>query len=572
MRSRGTLEDMLVGVLGPVTLLDSSGAVAALPGQRRQALLAALVARAGEVVSADKLTDLLWDETEPPDRPAASLHSAVFKLRASLDAVGGKHPVRTREHGYQLVLEPGDLDASVFVGLVQRARDEPPEQAAATLTSALALWRGPAYGVFAESEIARVDAVRLEELRRTATERLGDALLAAGDAAEAIHLLQPFTVAHPLREAARVTLMRALREAGRTADALDQYQQYRVFLGEEIGLEPSRAMQDLQVELLQNPVVETPPDRTTPVPAQRGVHTDPPGLPGLQVRYLRTERGNVLAYGTTGTGPPLVVVLGWVSSLDVVASGRDPRSSLLERLAGRLSTTLYDREGTGLSPGPVRDYSLEASAEELTEIIRTVGPPVSLLAMSAAGPIAVTVAARRPEWVSSLVLFGTFADGPAAFADHQMQEFMVNVVRTHWGMGSKIFADLYRPGSGDGAAWHLARVFRESASADVAAEYLRSMYDHDVSGLLPSVTAPTLVLHYRRDRLIPVRGSQDLAAGLPNATFLPLDGRVHLPDAADLEQIEEAIVGHVRQHAGHVPQRPGQRGGKPSLQPSPSRP
>jgi DNA-binding SARP family transcriptional activator/pimeloyl-ACP methyl ester carboxylesterase len=534
VRGRGTLEDMLIGVLGPVTLLESGGALSALPGHRRQALLAALVARAGEVVSADTLTDLLWDETEPPDRPAASLHSAVFKLRASLGAVSGRQLLHTRGHGYQLVLEPGDLDASVFTGLVQRARDEPPEQAAATLTSALGLWRGPAYGVFAESEIARVDAVRLEELRRTATERLGDALLTAGDAAEAIHLLQPFTVAHPLREEARGTLMRALCEAGRTADALDQYQQYRAFLGEELGLEPSRAMQDLQVELLQNPVVETPPAGITPVPARGPVRTEPPGLPGLQVRYLRTERGNVLAYGTTGSGPPLVVVLGWVSSLDVVASGRDPRSSLLERLAGRLSVTLYDREGTGLSPGPVRDYGLEASVEELTEIIRAVGPPVSLLAMSAAGPIAVTVTARRPEWVSSLVLFGTFADGPATFADHEMREMMVNIVRTHWGMGSKIFADLYRPGAGDDAAWHLARMFRDSASADVAADYLRSMYDHDVTGLLPSVTAPTLVLHYRRDRLIPVRGSQDLAAGLPNATFLPLDGRVHLPDASDL--------------------------------------
>ena len=78
MRARGTLEGVLVGVLGPVTLLDSGGAVAALPGHRRQALLAALVARAGEVVSADRLTDLLWDDTEPPNRPAASLHSAVF--------------------------------------------------------------------------------------------------------------------------------------------------------------------------------------------------------------------------------------------------------------------------------------------------------------------------------------------------------------------------------------------------------------------------------------------------------------------------------------------------------------
>ncbi|WP_180936111.1 alpha/beta fold hydrolase [Nocardioides ungokensis] len=117
-------------------------------------------------------------------------------------------------------------------------------------------------------------------------------------------------------------------------------------------------------------------------------------------------------------------------------------------------------------------------------------------------------------------------------------------------MGSKIFADLYRPGACDDAAWHLAKVFRDSATADVAADYLLSMYDHDVSDLLPSVTAPALVLHYSRDPLIPVRGSQDLAAGLPHATFVPLDGRVHLPEAATLEQIEEAVVEHVRRYAG----------------------
>ena len=92
------------------------------------------------------------------------------------------------------------------------------------------------------------------------------------------------------------------------------------------------------------------------------------------------------------------MLLGWVSSLDVIASGRDPRSSVLERLAGKVSLTLYDRAGTGLSPGPVADYGMEASVEELAEVVRAVGPPVSLLAMSAAGPVAVALAARRPGW------------------------------------------------------------------------------------------------------------------------------------------------------------------------------
>ena len=72
----------------------------------------------------------------------------------------------------------------------------------------------------------------------------------------------------------------------------------------------------------------------------------------MQVRYLRTDAGQVIAYGSSGTGPPLVVLLGWVSGLDVIASGRDPRSALLERLTDRLTLTLFDRAGTGLSPGP----------------------------------------------------------------------------------------------------------------------------------------------------------------------------------------------------------------------------
>ena len=257
----------------------------------------------------------------------------------------------------------------------------------------------------------------------------------------------------------------------------------------------------------------------------------------------------MLAHGTTGTGPPLVVVLGWVSSLDVVASGRDPRSSLLERLAGSCRRRCTTVRAPASPPAPSPTTASMPSVEELTEVVRAVGPPVSLLAMSAAGPIAVSLAARRPEWVSSLMLFGTFANGrppsgPAHAGDDGRH-------RAHaLGHGLEDLRRSLPPGLRRRGGTSPGRVFRESAPADVAADYLRSMYEHDVSGLLASVLAPTLVLHYHRDPLIPVRGSQDLAAGLPHATFLPLDGRVHLPDASDLEQLEEAIVGHVRRHAG----------------------
>jgi pimeloyl-ACP methyl ester carboxylesterase len=168
--------------------------------------------------------------------------------------------------------------------------------------------------------------------------------------------------------------------------------------------------------------------------------------------------------------------------------------------------------------------------------------------MSSCGPVAVAFAQAKPEWVDSMVMFGTFASGPATFTDERLKQMVVEIARTHWGMGSKMLADLYRPGLSDDAAWHLARVFRDSATPEVAAAYLETMYEQDVTHLLPEVHAPTLVLHYRSDRLIRFRGSQDLTSGLPNATLLPLDGRVHLPDAADLDRIERAIVSHVRRH------------------------
>jgi DNA-binding SARP family transcriptional activator/pimeloyl-ACP methyl ester carboxylesterase len=529
---------MLVRVLGDVSLVASDGATVALPGSRQPALLAALAARAGETVTSDRLIDLLWPD-DPPENPAAALHSAVFKLRANLAAVSGRDVLLTRERAYRLDLDPGDLDAAVFTAAVQRARDEDPSAAARTLTEALALWRGPAYGAFGDSDLAHLEALRLGELRLAALERCGEALLAAGRPEEAITLLRPFVAEHPLREAPHVALMRALHAVGRAPDALDVYQSHRAHLAHELGLEPSPALRAVQVELLRDP----------PGPPATRAAGGRAGLPGLQVRYLRTDRGNVLAYGTAGDGARTVVILGWVSSLDVIASGRDPRSSLLERLTGDLALTLFDRAGTGLSPGPVADYGLEASVEELTEVVRAIGPPVSLIAMSAGGPIALTLAHRKPEWVDSLVLFGTFASAPKTFVDERLRAMVVEIARTHWGMGSKMLADMYRPGLSDEAAWHLAKVFRDSAAPDVAASYLESLYEQDVSDLLAEIHTPTLVLHYRSDRLIGFRGGQELASGLPRATFLPLDGRVHLPDASDLDTIEEAIVSHVRRHS-----------------------
>ncbi len=523
-------------VLGPVGLHGADGSPLPLAGGRQGALLAALLARAGEVVSADRLVHLLWGEALP-DNPAGALHNQVARLRRALRAAGGDgRELVTRAPGYLLAAQPAEVDAGVFERLVGRAAAAPATEAARLLAEALALWRGPAYAGFADLEVAQLEAIRLEEARLVAVERHGAALLAAGRAADAVPGLESFVAEHPLREAARVTLMRALYAVGRQADALGAYQDYRSRLAEELGLEPSPSLQHLQAQVLRQEL----PQREDPAALTAA---PPSGLAKLQVRYLTLPDGQALACGTAGDGPRLVVLPSWVTSLEVVASGRDPRSSLLERLAARVSLVLYDRRGTGLSGGRVTDFGLAPAVAELRAVLERTGGPATLLAMSQAGPVALALAAERPELVERLVLFGTYAAGPTTFTNPELQRLLVAMVRAHWGMGSRLVADLYRPNPSDEAARHLARVLRDSADREVAAGYLEAVYEADVAALLPRVRAPALVLHYRDDRVIPFRGGQQLAAALPAATFLPLDGAYHLPDAADLDRVVEAVAG-----------------------------
>ncbi|PZF86146.1 alpha/beta fold hydrolase [Jiangella anatolica] len=508
-------------------VLGSVEAIAAdepLPlSNRQRALLASLLARVGEVVSADRLADLVWDEAPPAD-PASALHNLVSRLRRLL----GPDVLVTRSPGYALRVDGPEVDAVRFEELVERARQAPPARTVSLLDEALGLWRGAAFAGFADTDVARLAAIRLTEARLAAVEARAAALLECGRAAEALLSLEPFVADQPLRERGRALQMRALYELGRHADALKGYQAYKAHLADELGLEPSEPIRRLELEILRQEV---------PGPA-----ADPPPLAGLQARY--TSAGDrTIAYAELGAGPPLVALPAWVSSIEVTASGRDPRSSLLQRLAGHTHLTVYDRFGTGLSRGGVpADYGLDPSVDELAAVIRRTGGRASLLAMSQAGPVAIACAARHPDLVDRLILFGTYASGPSVFTHTGLNRTLVDMVRAHWGMGSRLMADLFRPGVSDAAAFHLAQVLRDSAPREVAAGYLEAVYHIDVADLLPQVSAPALVLHYTQDRVVPFAGAHELATALPHAQLIPLNGAYHLPDAADLPAVVTAIL------------------------------
>jgi pimeloyl-ACP methyl ester carboxylesterase len=383
-----------------------------------------------------------------------------------------------------------------------------------------------------------VEQARLEELHLQAMEGHAEALLACGEPHRVITELTAFVLEHPLRAEPQATLMRALFATGRDAEALRVFQAHRRHLVDELGLEPSPQLRRLEASILRgaeesviDPVVE-------PVAAPGGRGGSLLSIDGMSLHRL-TGPGIDLAWGELGVGSPVIVVPAWVSNLELIAEGRDPRSSLLEHLARNRHAITYDRRGTGMTGGEVHDFGVEAAVGELEAVLDHVGEPAALFAMSGAGPIALACAARRPDRVSHVVLFGTYASGPKTFGD--VGRPILDLLRQRPTIATELLAGLYRPGASGAATLHLARILRESAPTDVAAGYLEAIYNTDVTDVVGTIRAPALVLHYRGDRVIPFAGGEDLAAMLPSARFIAQDGAWHLPDARDVADIIGAV-------------------------------
>ena len=241
-------------VLGPLEVEDD-GATLALQGRRLRALLSALLLEPGSVMPVHRLVEALWGE-DPPEAATNALHQVVSRLRTKLGPAGDL--VHTRPPGYLVYVDDASVDARVFESRFRAAREAAhggaAHQAAALVDEALGLWRGPAYGEFAE-DFARPQAVRLEELRLTALEERAAYLMQAGSTADAIAGARDAHALNPLRARPVEVLMLALHADGRTSESLDVYRSYRETLADEMGLDPPSSLRDLESSILQDEAV-----------------------------------------------------------------------------------------------------------------------------------------------------------------------------------------------------------------------------------------------------------------------------------------------------------------------------
>ncbi|MCO5145755.1 MAG: alpha/beta fold hydrolase [Aquamicrobium sp.] len=254
-----------------------------------------------------------------------------------------------------------------------------------------------------------------------------------------------------------------------------------------------------------------------------------------RVALCRSADGTRIAYATGGTGYPLVKAGHWLTHLE-----HDRQSPiwrpLLERLERRFRLVRYDQRGNGLSDWDIADLSLDRFVEDLEAVVDAAGlGRFALYGTSQGAPIAVAYAHRHPDRVSHLVLHGGFEKGRLLRLSERERvegEAILTLIRHGWGRpGSPFidaFATMFIPEGSREQIDSLVDLQRLTTSPENAAALRAAIDRFDVSGLVGEIATPTLVIHARDDGVQPLEEGRALAARIPGAEFLLLEGRNHV--------------------------------------------
>ncbi len=273
--------------------------------------------------------------------------------------------------------------------------------------------------------------------------------------------------------------------------------------------------------------------------------------PAQQIRFCTSRDGTRIAYATSGAGPPLVWVAGWVHHLELDWDGPvwRPWISLLTR---RHTLVRYDMRGCGLSDREQFEFSFEKFVEDLEAVIEATGlERFVLVGMAAGSAIGMTYAVTHPERVSHLVLYGARTHGRLAIATTPEQvrevETRLKMMELGWPNDTpaygQFYASLHMPDASTEQSLSFNDLVRQTTSPANAVALLQVFYRIDVREIVPKVRCPTLVLHSRGNSIIPFEQSRSVAGLIPGARFVPLESRnqVLLDTEPAWQQFVEAL-------------------------------
>jgi class 3 adenylate cyclase/pimeloyl-ACP methyl ester carboxylesterase len=215
-----------------------------------------------------------------------------------------------------------------------------------------------------------------------------------------------------------------------------------------------------------------------------------------------------------------------------------------------------DKRGSGLSSRDVDDFSLDARVADLATVVDDVGlERFALAGASEGGPVAMGFAARFPERVTHLVIYGSFANPSGIAGSETMRQALLTIVKEEWGIASKLMSEFFTNGESYITPEEFAAYERLSANPPEAYATLAVMMVADVRSHLSEIRAPTLVIHARDDRIVPLAFGQELAAGIRGARFISLPG-AHLPAPEEWRSIYSAMVDFVTGVSHQTPSPP----------------
>lgn len=285
---------------------------------------------------------------------------------------------------------------------------------------------------------------------------------------------------------------------------------------------------------------------------------------GQEIRFCTAADGVKLAYAVCGEGPPLVMSASWLTHLEHQWRSLAWRP-WLEALSRKFTLVRYDSRGTGLSDRDVGEVPLETWIRDFEGVIDAAGVErFALLGTCQGGPIAIEYAARHPERVERLVLYGTYARGRMRRTDVPAQaekaKVLLEMTELGWGRDNhaflQVWASQFQP---DGTLEHLrswSEQMRAATTPQMAVRLLRTSWDVDVMQSARRLQCPVLVMHVDQDIVVPVDEARRLAGQIPNCRFVLLEGKNHMPLADEpawsklLAEVEDFLVeGHAAPRA-----------------------
>jgi len=261
-------------------------------------------------------------------------------------------------------------------------------------------------------------------------------------------------------------------------------------------------------------------------------------------RFCRLADGSRVAYASMGEGPALVMPPGTLCHLEE-SWAHPAAASARDRFAAAHRFVWYDRLGCGLSDRDGFELSLDNDVAQLVAVLDHAGiDRTHLIGYSRGAPPVALFAARYPERVERLVFYSAFARG-TAISTKEAHEALKQVIRLDWGVGSRALASRLVPNaSSQDLAW-FDRFQRKATSAETAIQLLDYRWTMDVREVLPSIRAPTLVLHDGGDHAVPLSAGEEIAALVPGAQLRVLDGNEHDPFIRDSGSVVEEILAFV---------------------------